>query len=318
MKRDAGSLAGLLRWYPESWRRRYGEELVALMSDDLEGRPPTLGYRWRVAAAGLVERAHGAGLTGNTATPAERRRAGSLVVLASWCAMVVAGSSFAKISEHFARAMPVASRAQPQVAFDVVVILAAAGALIVAAGAAVACPAFGRFLRDGGGTAVRRRVARALIPTLLAGGSLYPLAHWAHHLSNVQRNGGDAVYAMVLLAWALTVVAALVLWTTFAVAIARRLALSGRALRVESRLAVALSAVMVGLTAAVAVWWWSVATVAPWFLSGAPAGSTGSPAPINLVLTMGLMASSLIAAAFGVSRVASSRSTIVRGVPGAR
>ena len=56
--------ARLLRWYPPAWRARYGDELAALIDDDLAGRAPTCRFRCSIAAAGLREHAHEAGLAG--------------------------------------------------------------------------------------------------------------------------------------------------------------------------------------------------------------------------------------------------------------
>lgn len=40
--------ASLLRWYPRAWRERYGEEMLALIQDDLEeGRPRPWMVCWR-------------------------------------------------------------------------------------------------------------------------------------------------------------------------------------------------------------------------------------------------------------------------------
>jgi hypothetical protein len=35
--------AKLLRWYPRTWRERYGEEFLAMVEDSLDGRRP--GWR---------------------------------------------------------------------------------------------------------------------------------------------------------------------------------------------------------------------------------------------------------------------------------
>jgi hypothetical protein len=48
----------LLRWYPASWRERYGDELVALLEDRSYGGRLTLHARLELAWAGLRERVH--------------------------------------------------------------------------------------------------------------------------------------------------------------------------------------------------------------------------------------------------------------------
>ena len=71
----------LLKWYPPRWRGRYGEEMVALMEDVLDGQAPSRRLRLSLVWAGLRERGHEAGLLGKTA-PAVERRAGRAH---SWC-----------------------------------------------------------------------------------------------------------------------------------------------------------------------------------------------------------------------------------------
>jgi hypothetical protein len=49
--------AKLLRWYPRTWRERYGEEFLAMVEDSLGGRRPGWRLRLNVARAGLREQA---------------------------------------------------------------------------------------------------------------------------------------------------------------------------------------------------------------------------------------------------------------------
>jgi hypothetical protein len=135
-------ITALLRWYPRSWRERYGEELMALMEDQSGERAPTRSVKMSLVWAGLRERFHGSGLVGAQRSPAERARAGSLLVLCAWTAFTLAGASFSKGSEHFARAVPVGSRRVPQGAYDVVAALGAIGVTLVVLGAVAALPGF--------------------------------------------------------------------------------------------------------------------------------------------------------------------------------
>ena len=110
---------------------------------------------------------------------------------------------------------------------------------------------------------------------------------WAGHLTAAQRAGHDGVYALVAGLWALLLVGCLAAWTVVGVALARRLELSSRVLRLEALLAAGTAATMVSMTAATAVWWATLARSAPWFLTGAPQGSTASPlAPQLLAATI--------------------------------
>jgi len=54
----------LLRWYPASWRARYGEEFAELLMADIEERPRSAARILDVARGGLTARLAGAGLAG--------------------------------------------------------------------------------------------------------------------------------------------------------------------------------------------------------------------------------------------------------------
>lgn len=301
----------LLKWYPSRWRDRYGEELMALMEDVLDGRPPSRRLRLSMAWAGLRERGRETGLLGNTAPAAERARAGSLLVLCAWSAFVVAGSSFAKITEHFGQAVPARAQALSNRSFDTVYVVAIIGGLLVLSGACAAVPAFLRFLRAGGWPSIRGHVLRAAVSTVAATVAMAGLVGLAHTLSPAQRNGGLVYhpvvwyYLLAIIPTALLVALALALWTVAAVAVTRRLVLARPVLFAEAVLAVALSVAMFVITAATAVWWGAIASSAPWFL-GAQSGSAASAFTPNLVGTMALMSVACAVATCGVVRVARS------------
>ena len=124
----------LLKWYPPRWRGRYGEEMVALMEDVLDGQAPSRRLRLSLVWAGLRERGHEAGLLGKTAPAVERARAGSLLVLCAWSVFMVAGISFAKITEHFGQVVPARNLALPNGSFDTVYVVAIVGGLLVVCG----------------------------------------------------------------------------------------------------------------------------------------------------------------------------------------
>lgn len=298
--------AALLRWYPPAWRERYGEELVVLMEDYSDEQQPTLKVKLSLVWAGLRERVHESGLVGVQPSPVERARAGSLLVLCAWTAFVLAGASFSKASEHFAQALPVASRAIPEGAFDVVVALGIMGVTLVVLGAVATFPAFVQFVRVGGWSSIRRYVLRAIVFTVVTVGAVIPLSVWAHHLNEFQRNGGDGLYSWVLAAWALLAAATLAQWTAAGVVAARTIDLTRRVLHFEAILAVAVAGTMVVITAATALWWGAVAKDAPWFLEGTASGTSPSPFNVQLALTMALMLAALLVAAYGVVRVAHS------------
>ena len=90
----------MLRWYPARWRARYGDELAAMIEDDLEGNPPTIRYRLSIARSGLHEQLRDSGLVGNSLPAPEQVRAGALTVLCAFALFVIPGVAFAKISDE--------------------------------------------------------------------------------------------------------------------------------------------------------------------------------------------------------------------------
>jgi hypothetical protein len=306
MSSRRSAVAGLLRWYPAGWRERYGEEFTALMEDALGGRPPALRFRLSIARAGLRERGHQAGLVGSATPAADRVRAGFVLVLCAWTAFVVAGSVFAKLSEHFGPAIPASARPVAVGAFSVVQVMAAICTFLVLAGALVAGPAIGRFLRAGGWGSVRRHVLRAAGATVAAAAALAGLVSAARTLTFAQRNGSDWLYSLAFIVMSLLLWTALALWTVAAAATARRLVLSRTVLAAEAVLAAGATAGMLLITAATASWWAVVASSAPWFLQGARPGSASSAFTPNLIGTMAVMLVAGAVATYGMTRAARS------------
>lgn len=74
----------LLRWYPKSWRARYGDEFTELLISELAEQPRSWGRTWDVIRSGLAARLSSAGLGGRTPDPSLQVRA-SLAALG--CAM---------------------------------------------------------------------------------------------------------------------------------------------------------------------------------------------------------------------------------------
>ncbi|MDE3085692.1 MAG: hypothetical protein KGJ77_02905 [Acidobacteriota bacterium] len=293
----------LLRWYPATWRSRYGEELTALLEDTYgDGRVP-VGQRLSLAGRGLHERARRSALIAGDGDPARRARSGSLVVLCSWPAFVIAGGAFAKYAEHWDAATPPSARWLPAAAYDVVVAGAVAGATVVALGALVALPAFVSFLRAGRWRELRAAVAVAVALTALSVTATVGAVLWAHGQSTVQRNTTSVLGLGLGGAFALCLVATLAAWCTAVVAAVGRLELSGRSLQVEGALAVALLGAMAAVTAGTVTWWAALATSAPRVLSDNLLGSWGPGLAPVLVGAGLLMTAGLSAATVGVVRV---------------
>ena len=292
-----------LRWYPRSWRARYGDELTALLDDEY-GRSAPARIRLSLVSAGLRQRAMQSGLAGDGVPAADGVRTGALVILGAWVAFVVAGASFAKFSEHFDEALPRSLGAHhvPDLAFTVLQAMAGAASVLVLAGALLAAPAFVRFLRAGGGVSVRGHFLRALTSTVVTIAVTVPLVVWANHLPSHQTNGGIHWSGVLFLAWTSLIVITLTLWTVLAVTSARRIELSRAVLTAEAILAAAVALAMVTMVIATAVWWGAMATDAPAFLSASPAGLPGSSWDILLVATVVLMVVAAGTAAVGVVR----------------
>jgi len=303
----------LLRWYPATWRRSYGDELAALIEDELDGRRPGPGLRVSLARAGLVERSRAGGLVGDSRPAPERVRAGALVVLAAWAVAMVAGAVFAKTSEHFSFSAPPATLVTARGAFTAVVVLGVVGVACVVAGALVALPAAVAHLRSGGWASVRGPVLRAVVVTVAAAAGLVPLAAWARHLDVAQRNGADGAYLAAVAAWAALTVVALALWTAAGVSWARRLDLGARVLRIEVGLAVVVALVTACLVVAVAVWWAAMARAVPWYLVGAAPGTHPLPVPGTLITVESLLLAASLAAGWGVVLVTRSWRSLPSG-----
>ncbi len=296
---SAARFEGFLRWYPPAWRERYGSELVVLMEDTYGARKPPLRSRLGIVWAGLIEHLAEFGIRPGGKSPEERMRSGSLLVFCAWAFFVIAGIGFAKFAEHWDAFMPRSDQRLPGDAFNVVQWAAAVGALLVVAAAVVAVPSVVRLVRDGGWEAVRRPVRWVVAVssvTILVG---VGVVVWASQLTPDQRNGGSLPYQLIAVMLAVMVVITVATSTAGAVSVAHRLQISHRVIRLQAVLAVLLAAAMVPIIAGTIVWWASVATHAPAFLSGHPA-----PAPMIIVGL--LMVIGIDLAAAGASRVARS------------
>jgi len=303
VSRDRDDLAGLLKWYPVSWRDRYGAEMVALMEDDLAGRRPSLRYRASIVASGMGQRARSAGLAGDGATPEIRMRTGALVVLASWAALLLGGAAFAKASEHYSYTLGAAGHGVAVTAFDVVTAAAVVGAVLVLMGVSVALPATVRFLRAGGWPSVSGPILAAVVMTAAVVLATVGVGVWAHHLTYRQRNGGNGGYGFAILAWVLLVATTVAAWTRAGIRVARRIDLDRAALRVEAYLAVDVAAAVAVTSAAIGVWWIAMSDGASWFLAGTRPGTHPSPVTVQLAMIEGWLVAATALALYGAGLV---------------
>jgi hypothetical protein len=253
----------LLFVYPRAWRRRYGDELLALLDAEHPGGRLPWRVRLDVVRAGLAQRLGGNG--------ASARRSGALLVLCAWSVFVVGGAVYQKVSEHWQADVPPADRALPSAAFDVVFVAALAGGALVLCGIALTAGPLSRFLCEGGWSQIGGPILAAVVASAATVALAAPVVVWAHRLSAAQRNGADGSYGAVVTVLFLCGLTALAACTRAAVMTARRLDLSPQILRAEALLAAAVAASMVAMIAATAVWWGAVARSAPHYFGPVPA-----------------------------------------------
>ncbi len=287
----ARTSARLLRAYPPSWRQRYGEELEFLIVETSGGGRVPWRTRLDVLLAGTRERIRSAGLAPD-GSPADRVRGSALVILCAWALFVLGGMIVGKSSEHWQDAVPSHSGALASVAYTVLIAAALCGSALVIGGVAAAVPSFARLLRRGGWRQVRRPLGRAALAAAALAAATAALALWGGSLDAHQRNGGDTAYAIGFVVWALGVAATIATLTAAAVAIANRLELSNRVLRVQTWLGAGTAVAMAAIGAATVVWWLAVAVAgaAPWFLSGRTAAAGGSALSPQLLAAVAMMA----------------------------
>lgn len=294
----------LLRWYPPSWRARYGDEFLALLEDRLNDSPLTIRFRSSVAIAGVRERCCGSGMVGARSTPTRQRRTGSLMVLVAWSIMIVGGASLVKMAEHFPSALPSSSRTVATFSYDTAAIAGIVGTLLVLAGAAVALPGFARCVRQNKWPEVRRTFVKPIVSSAVLSGATIGLSEWAHHLNTSQRNGGNNAYSGAFLAFALVVVITIGLWTRASVAAASRIEFTPRALRWESYFALGVCLSSIVVVASATAWWIQIGLHAPSFLNGAPTGISASPLSAHMLVTVLVMVLGTATALWGAVRVA--------------
>lgn len=304
----------LLRCYPPAWRERYGDDLAAYLDDRYAGRLPVRAAA-SVVIGGLRERVQAASPNSAAIPAGARVRAGVLMVLAGWAAFVVAGSSFAKISEHFDTSLSGRARAVPDFSYALVQVVATLSGLAVVAGLGLAVPTFVRFLSAGGWSAIRHHVARAAVATALTAGVTGSIVAWAHQLTAANRNGGNAAYDALLVAWAVLVALTITLWTVATIATGRRLALSRTLLLAEGALATAVATGMLVMLVAAVVWSAALASSAPSFFGGGEADIRSGWNP-QVVGTLALMVAALASATVGVIHIARSAPAVIAGRSG--
>jgi hypothetical protein len=289
----------LLALYPAAWRRRYGDELDALIADmHADGRDTGWRVRTDVLRAAARERLRG----GHRGEPSRRIRGGASLVLWAWALCVLAGAIVAKTSEHWQRSLYGHPASIAKVAFAGLTVMAVTAAVLVAAGIALTLPAAVQFLREGGWSRIRSRALIAAGLTAAAVAATIALVAWAHRLTVFDRDGHNHLYAGAFLCWAALVAVVVLAWTAVATAIARGLRCGGAVLRAQALLAPAVAILIAVMTVATVAWWALVGHDSPAALTGGSAAAHASAIVPQLVVAGALMLTATAIAAVGAVR----------------
>lgn len=294
-----------LKWYPRSWRDRYGEDLEAFLEDRYGVGPVPRSARLSMIRSGTVERLRAGGIIGSAVDPDVSVRGGSLLVLSAWGMFVVAGSAFAKYTEHWPLATPHVDYLLPATAMGAVQASAALGVVILAVAGILTLPALVGFVRSEGWRSMWELLKPSAISVAVAGLASIVVIAWNQHVGS--STGADVAplgLRVAGFAGGLLVVGALAVCCGTAVAIVFRLRLSHRVTSMLGTLTVAMTGVLVVIFGGALTWWISTAIHAPWFFGSLVPRSPTSPAPLAMIVLAMMMLSGLVLAAIGTFRIA--------------
>jgi hypothetical protein len=164
----------LLRWYPASWRARYGEEFAELLLAEMEERPRSWRRTANVMASGLLARCTLGGLTSHELSPPEQIRAG-LATLGCALAALLAFGLF--LLAQLATGWQWAASGTPTAATGTLV-MAAAAAILGLIGLAAVVPVGWQV------AVIARSDTRLAVPAMIALGCATVLICGARHFEN--------------------------------------------------------------------------------------------------------------------------------------
>ncbi len=166
----------LLRWYPRSWRDRYGDEFAELLLAEMSEQPASARRTADVIRSGLLARLTLAGLTGHELPPRQRFRA-CLGTLS--CAIGVIGTLGVFMLAQLATGWQWAATSPGPAAIGTVIMAVAVGCLALASLAA-ALPAGWYAVR----TAIGQRDTRLALAIALTAGCMVVLVTGTRHFQN--------------------------------------------------------------------------------------------------------------------------------------
>jgi hypothetical protein len=296
--------SGALKWYPHAWRDRYGDDFMMYLHDRYGDGPLPLAAQLSVIRSGTAERLRSGGITGSPVDPDTRIRGASLLVLCAWVFFVVAGSVFAKYTEHWPLATPPGDHWLPAAAMSAVQWAAAAGALIVIVAGVLTLPALLGLIGSDGWKSLWALVRPMVLSLTVAGVASIGIVELNQHVGPSPSGTTPPALRAAGVVVGLLVVSTLAVCCATAVVIVYRLRLTRRVTRILGGLAVAMAGVLVAIFAGTLTWWIATALHAPWFFRSVVPRSPSSPAPLAMILLGLVMLSGLGLAGVGTARIA--------------
>ena len=297
-----------LKWYPRTWRDRYGADFEQFLEDRYGDGPLPLSARLSMVRSGSLEHLRSGGIVGSSADPDTRVRGASLLVLCAWGVFIVAGSAFAKYTEHWPLATPPVDRWISATGMAAVQAAAAVGVLILVVAGLACLPAFVQFIRSEGWRALWPLIRPMTVSVIAAGAVSVGILAWNNHVGPSTATPWGLRIAGALAG--LVVIAALAVSYATLIAFVYRLRISTRVTRILGVLAVAMTLALAVIFAGALTWWISTALHAPWFFGSLIPRSPTSPAPLPMIVLGLMMLSGLVLAGIGSLRIATLRSAV--------
>ena len=293
-----------LKWYPRSWRDRYGDDFALYLQDRYGDGPVPIAARLSMIRSGSIERLRTGGIVGTSVDTDMRIRGASLLVLLAWGVFVVAGSAFAKYSEHWPLAMPRHDYWLPAAAMLAVRSAAAAGALILLVAGLLTLPAIVDLIRSDGWKPLWVLARPLAVAVAVAAVASVVVVAWNRHFGPSPSVTAPLALKVAGVVGGILVVCALAVSCATAVALVYRLRLSPRVTRMLGVLAITMAGALVVIFAGALTWWITTAIHAPWFFGSLVPSSPASPTPAAMVVLGLMMLTGIILAGIGTARIA--------------